>query len=147
MSIIQVRGRTRIVSRGQGPVGPRGGIGGIVAPLIWIAGRPSDAELVFSAEFADTVTFPEDLTGSLASAENASTGAAIFSLWKGDVNSDGAQWAAATFNVSKSGVYTAASETVFAPSDILRCYAPSPRDATISGIRLTLRGFCELLEG
>jgi hypothetical protein len=83
------------------------------------------------------VTFRAGLTDSAAGAEVAATAEAVFSITK-----NGTQFATLTFAAaSATGVFACAADTAFTTGDILRVIAPSPRDATLSGVAATFIGY------
>lgn len=113
--------------------GPRGGdryeIGN------WDTDRPASDEEIISWIFTTDVTFPAAFLGSRAKARVASTGAAVYSIQKNDV-----EIGTITFTSSVNGVFALASETSFAAGDRLSVVAPDPRNATLSGVVVTLVG-------
>lgn len=113
--------------------GPRGGdryeIGN------WDTDRPASDEEILSWIFTTDVTFPSAFLGSRAKARVASTGTAVYSIQKNDV-----EIGTITFTASVNGVFAMASETAFAAGDRLSVVAPDPRDATLSGVVVTLVG-------
>lgn len=97
--------------------------------------RPAAAELLGKWVAPRATTFRAGLADSIANAEVASTGTAVFSFTKG-----GTQFGTLTFTASATGVFASAADAVFARGDILRIIAPNPRDATLSGVSGTLVG-------
>lgn len=99
--------------------------------------RPASGELVLKLVFTKTVTFYAGLTDSRAKAEVAADASAVYSYRK-----NGTQFATLTFGAaSATGAFASATDTVFAPNDVLTIIAPSPRDATLSGVGATLSGY------
>ena len=109
------------------------GIGDRYSVVFSAEGRPGTAE-EFRTLFADSVTFPEDLAGSVAVARVAATGEAVFSLRK-----NGAEFATITFDGADSGVF-AGSGVVFVAGDIMTIVAPDPRDDTLAGLLFNIAG-------
>lgn len=101
----------------------------------WDSDRPATAEEVYSWIFTTDVTFPAAFLGSVAKARVASTGTAVYSIKKNDV-----QIGTLTFTASVTGVFAMASQTAFAAGDRISMTAPDPRDATLSGVVATLVG-------
>ncbi len=105
-------------------------------PIV-IQGRPRDGEVwpryVFGA--SGTVAFASGLSNSRASAGAASTGTAVFSLKK-----NGTEFGTVTFTASATGVLASASGASFAAGDVFTMESPSPRDATLSDVSITLAG-------
>lgn len=98
--------------------------------------RPASGELIVKIYCAG-VTFRAGLTDSQSGAEVAATASAVFSITK-----NGTQFATLTFGAaSAAGVFACASDTMFTSGDVLRIIAPSPRDATLSGVAATLIGY------
>jgi len=100
-----------------------------------ISGKPEDNELVVRYVFVRTVTLPSGLAGSHASAGVGSTGNVSFSLSK-----NGAAVGSIDFNASATGTFTFASDQTFAPGDVLTIRAPTPQDATLADVSITLAG-------
>lgn len=82
-------------------------------------------------------TFYAGLTDSRGSSDDAATSDAVFSIRK-----NGVEFGTITFSASAStAVFAAASDAQFDDGDVLTIIAPSPRDATLSGVSITLVGF------
>lgn len=103
--------------------------------VLYVQGKPTNAELVLRMEVGRAFTLPASLTGSQASARVASTGNVSF-----DVKKNGSSVGSVTFNVSASGSFTMASATSFAAGDLLEIVAPGTVDATLEDISITLVG-------
>lgn len=98
--------------------------------------RPATGELLVKI-YPLGVTFPANLEDSQAGAEVAATADAVFSITK-----NGVEFATLTFPAaSAEGVFDCDSDTTFESGDVLRVIAPTPRDATLSGVAATLVGF------
>lgn len=96
--------------------------------------KPAQSE-EFDHLFARTVTFPTNFAASRATVSTAPTGAAAFAILK-----NGTQVGTITFaNGSKNGTFSGAS-TTFVAGDKLTIRAPSPRNATLSGMLFVLAG-------
>lgn len=113
--------------------GPRGGERYEI--FNWDTDRPASGEEVVSVVFTTDVTFPADFLGSRAKARVASTGAAVYSIQKNDV-----QIGTITFATSTNGVFALTSETSFTSGDRMSVVAPAPRDPTLSGVVTTIVG-------
>jgi hypothetical protein len=98
-------------------------------------GRPQVSEVLLRHEFEAEVDFPEDFTASRASADDAADGTAVFSITKNEV-----EIGTITFDASDIGVFASDDPVTFEVGDIIRVIAPSPRDATLSDVSITLAG-------
>jgi hypothetical protein len=100
--------------------------------------RPDTGETVLKWICPETTTFYAGLAASYAHATVASTASAVYSVKK-----NGTQFATITFAIGvNSATLACASDTTLSPpSDILTIIAPNPRDATLSGIAITLTGY------
>lgn len=119
------------------PAGPQGADGGDVYDFILNdPARPNDGENLYDTIFARTVTFPAGLTGSRAKAGTVPTADAALLLRK-----NGSQFGTVTFPAGQAtGVFAAAGATIFVAGDVLSIIAPSPRDATLAGLAMTISG-------
>lgn len=98
--------------------------------------RPATGELLVKI-YPLGVTFPANLEDSQAGAEVAASADAVFSITK-----NGVEFGTLTFPAaSAEGVFACATDTTFEAGDVLRVIAPTPRDATLSGVAATLVGF------
>jgi hypothetical protein len=98
--------------------------------------RPASGELILKI-YPVGVTFRAGMIDSQGGAEVAATASSVFSLTK-----NGTQFATLTFGAaSATGVIACASDTTFTTGDVLRVIAPSPRDATLSGVAATFIGY------
>lgn len=101
-----------------------------------IGGPPSDGETVEGHVFSDVVTFPAGLAASKAFARVTATAEAVFNILHNDV-----AVGTVTFAIGAStGTFSLASPIVTSPGDRIDIEAPSPQDATLSGIKINLRG-------
>ena len=120
----------------QGLPGTNGsnGVGNYFDPQYRSVGQPAAGEITPSL-FGRAVSFPTSLVGSVAKATVAATAASVFSIRK-----NGVQFATCTFALgSTTGVFAGAA-TNFAAGDIFSFVAPDPRDATLSGVLITVLG-------
>lgn len=101
----------------------------------WDSDRPATGEELYSWIMTTTVTFPAAFLGSVAKARIASTGTVVYSIRKNDV-----EIGTITFTASVTGVFALASQTAFAAGDRISLIAPDPRDATLSGVVVTVVG-------
>ncbi len=98
--------------------------------------RPASGELLLKL-YPPGVTFRAGMMDSRAGAEVAATANAVFSLTK-----NGTQFATLTFAAGSAvGVVACPIDTSFTTGDVLRVIAPSPRDATLSGVAATFIGY------
>lgn len=102
---------------------------------IFIASKPTDAQLVMRLEVGRAFTFPQNLTGSQASARVASTGNVSF-----DIKKNGSSIGSVVFNVSASGTFTFSTATSFVAGDLFELVAPATADATLEDISITFVG-------
>jgi hypothetical protein len=104
----------------------------VVSFILWASGRPGAAEVLVRAEIDTAVTLAE--ARCRASALTASTGTAVFSVEVG-----GTPIGTVTFTASASGVVDITTSAVAAGA-VLTITAPSPQDATLAGVSITLSG-------
>lgn len=103
----------------------------------WDNYMPASGETIAKMVLTTAVTFPAGLVESQGKADVAATADAVFSVKK-----NGTEFGTVTFAAaSASAAFAAAVQTVFAAGDVLTVVAPNPRDATLSGISLTLTGY------
>lgn len=101
----------------------------------WDSDRPASGEEVIAHIITTNVSFPAGFTGSYARALVASTGAAVYSIQK-----NGVQIGTLTFTSSTTGVFAIASPAAFVAGDRFSLVAPNPRNATLSGVSMTVVG-------
>jgi hypothetical protein len=101
-----------------------------------ISGRPRSGEIVEGTVFVDPVSFPVDFEGSEAVSRVAAAAETVFSITRGD-----AEIGTVTFAADSShGVFALEEETVFDIGESLDIVCPNPRDTTLSGVKIALRG-------
>lgn len=113
-------------------------INGQLTLSIWSSAPPANAQVLYSLDCAWPAAFPANFAGSVASSNVAATAAAVFS-----VTQNGTQVGTVTFAAgSTTGTLatTSGNALSFAAGDILNIVAPSPVDATLAGIRISLSG-------
>lgn len=102
-----------------------------------IKGKPDIAELLEGHIFVDDVQFTADFAGSQAVARIAPTSDAEFTVLKNGISVGTITFAA----TETTATFDTSGLVEFDAGDELDLQAPSPRDATLSGIKITLRGF------
>lgn len=102
----------------------------------FVAGDPADDELVGAYVFSRRVVLTAGLPGARAHAEVAATAAITFALQRNGVGVGTVSFAAS----ASVGTFALSSDAVFEPGDRLLLRAPSPPDATLADISITLRG-------
>lgn len=99
--------------------------------------KPGSGENILSWLMNRTVTFPAGLTASRAKCGTAATATAIFSIQK-----NGVEFGTITIAAGGTvGVIASASDAIFAAGDVLDVIGPSPRDATLADMHVTLFGY------
>ena len=101
----------------------------------FVAGAPLDGEEAFRFVVVDAMTFDTDLAGSWAVSTVAAAASAEFSVQKNDVEFATFTYALGTTQATFSGTLT-----TFAPGDVLSVTAPSPVDASLSDVSVTIAG-------
>jgi hypothetical protein len=102
----------------------------------FLQGVLSDSEKLFTFVATEEFTLPEDLTGSLAYAEVAPTGAATITILVNAVSKGSVNIALG----ANAATFTFASPVVVAVGDRLQLVAQATADATLADIAITLRG-------
>lgn len=102
---------------------------------LFIADNPYSEELVLRHVFTNSVNFPAGLTGSQGKAVDASTDTAVFAIKK-----NGSTIGSATFDNSTDATFALTGGAVFAAGDVLEVVAPTPQDATLYQVAITLAG-------
>jgi hypothetical protein len=99
--------------------------------------RPASGEQITKWVAPTAVTFRASLSESKGRADVAAAANAVFSLRK-----NGVEFATMTFVLGASvATFVCATDTAFAPDDVLSIFAPFPRDATLAGVAATIVGY------
>jgi hypothetical protein len=103
-----------------------------------VYGRPLANAICVSHEFVMTVVFPINLTGSkaLVKTTKKATNTATFIIKKNDIQIGTVVFTSA----STQGTFTFTNAVTFNSGDVLDVYAPSPADATLADIIISLYG-------
>ncbi len=109
-------------------------VGGLYDIGLFIPGQPAASAMVFQFVVPRAIAVPVNLIGSLAKAGTAATSAASFTLRKNGSNIGTIDFAAG----AATATFTLAAGAVFAAGDVLEMLAPSPQDATLSDVSITL---------
>jgi hypothetical protein len=109
-------------------------VGGLYDIGLFIPGQPAASAMVFQFVVPRAIGFPVNLVGSLAKAGTAATSAASFTLRKNGSNIGTIDFAGG----AAAGTFTLAGGAVFAAGDVLEMLAPSPQDATLADVSITL---------
>jgi hypothetical protein len=99
---------------------------------LFIGGLPDAGERVVQYVVTDNITLPVGLDGSAIYAAVAATGSAVF-----QINKNGSAIGSITFTASGESV-AFATDIDLVPGDVLAITAPSPQDASLSDISITL---------
>lgn len=100
-------------------------------------GIPGSAEVLEGHVFTDAITFPAGLGSSKATVDVAATvGSAVFTILKNKVSVGTVTFAVGAF----TGTFAMASNLVTVAGDQVDIQAPSPANAALSGVKITLRG-------
>jgi hypothetical protein len=109
-------------------------VGGLYDIGLFIPGQPAASAMVFQFVVPRAIGFPVNLVGSLAKAGTAATSAAAFTLRKNGSNFGSIDFAAG----SAMATFMLAGGAVFTAGDVLEILAPSPQDATLADVSITL---------
>lgn len=109
-------------------------VGGLYDIGLFIPGQPAASAMVFQFVVSRAISFPVNLAGSLAKAGTAATSAAAFTLRRNGANIGTIDFAAG----SATATFTLAGGAAFAAGDVLEILAPSPQDATLADVSITL---------
>jgi hypothetical protein len=109
-------------------------VGGLYDISLFIPGQPAASAMVFQFVVPRAISLPVNLAGSLAKAGTAATSAAAFTLRRNGSNIGTTDLAAG----SATAAFTLAGGAVFAAGDVLEMLAPSPQDATLADVSITL---------
>lgn len=103
---------------------------------VFAPGLGTNSQILARFKLARAVTFPAGASLSLASASAAATGSTTFTLKK-----NGTSFATVNFAASATtGIWTQASDAVFAAGDLLEIDGPATADATLQDVGITLAG-------
>lgn len=106
---------------------------------LYTSSMPTSAQIMMKVKLPRAVDFSADFAGSTsADAEVAATAQAIFSIKK-----NGAEVGTLTYpaaGVTATFASTGGAAVSFAANDVLSVHAPTPADATLSGISICLKG-------
>lgn len=103
--------------------------------IFFIGGKPSSGETVVMFPVAIEFSLPISLTDSAGRALTASTSNVAFSIQK-----NGTPVGTVVFNASATATFTFASAVTFNAGDIFSVVAPTPQDATLQDIGISLKG-------
>lgn len=110
-----------------------------VAIVVWDPGRPGAGETVWSGILDVAVDFPVDFNDinhvSRAKAGVTATATAVYSIQK-----NGVEFGTLSFGAGITNGVFDGTATSFVAGDVLSIVAPSPRDATLAQVALTLAG-------
>ena len=110
-----------------------------VAVVVWDPGRPGAGELVWSGVLDVAIDFPTDFNAtnyvSRAKAGVTATATAVYSIQK-----NGVQFGTLSFGAGVTNGVFDGTATSFVAGDVLSIVAPSPRDATLAQVAITLAG-------
>lgn len=121
---------------GLSQIGGAGGGGSQPFDLgIYLLTKPGAGAVVLRFNAVRSFDLPSGLSGSLFTAEVASTGTATFTLKK-----NGSSIGTVVFTSSATGAATFASPVNFAVNDVFTIEAPGSQDATLEGIALNFKG-------
>ncbi len=122
-------------SRGTSLVGlAASAVGGLYDIALFIPGQPAASAMVFQFVVPRAIALPVNLAGSLAKAGTAATSAAAFTLRKNGSNIGTVDFAPA----AATATFALPGGTAFAAGDVLEILAPSPQDATLADVSITL---------
>lgn len=111
-------------------------VGDRVVLTSFTAEFPHSGEEVYRHVFTEgQVNFEAGLGDSAASADDASTGTAVFSIEK-----NGTEIGTVTFTSSLTGTFALAGGATFVKNDVLKIIAPAPQDATLFNVSISLAG-------
>lgn len=104
---------------------------------VYAPGVASNAQSLYSNEFADNVDFPAGATGWVGRAKVAATASTVYTFSK-----NGTPFCTATFAIgATTATFAQASDAAFtADTDVLDVDGPSTADATLSGVGFVMVG-------
>jgi len=109
--------------------------GGLFDLTIQVNDFPYSGEQVLNHIFREPINFEAGFTGSVGKAEGFSTGEAIFLFYK-----NGVEIGSVTFDNSVDPTFSLPGGASFDTGDIAKLIAPSPQDATLFNVTITLAG-------
>jgi hypothetical protein len=108
---------------------------------VFFAGSPSNGQEIFRMKAVRGFTIPDGAVGSTANARVESTGSAVFSVRKNEV-----QFATITFSAGSptdydgAWAFDSAGDETFVAEDTLTIIAPSTADGTLADIGIFIKG-------
>lgn len=102
---------------------------------IYLPGKPLDGATILRFNAVRSFILQSGLTGSLATADDASSATADF-----DITLNGSPIGSISFATDDAGTFTFADDVIVEPGDILAIVAPSPQDATLANIAINILG-------
>ena len=109
-------------------------VGGLYDIGLFIPGQPAASAMVFQFVVPRAISFPVNLVASLARAGTAATSAASFTLRNNGSNIGTIDFAAG----SATATFSLPVGAAFAAGDVLEILAPSPQDATLADVSITV---------
>ena len=98
------------------------------------SGRPGSGETLLKFVTPKSMTVYATMADSVAKAGAAAASSSVFSIRK-----NGSQFATLTFaSADTTGAFSCAADVTFAAGDVLSIIAPSPRDATLADVSITI---------
>lgn len=98
----------------------------------FVAGKPSNSQVILEFIATRSVVMPASLTGSQAKAGTASSATATF-----DIQVNGVSKGSMVFTSSATGTFTFSSQVTLAAGDVLTVIAPGSADANLADVRAT----------
>lgn len=120
-----------------GPVGPAGPGVNTYDIALFASGKILANAILMRFVFDRPVNFTVNLSGSIANAGTAPTGAVVFTVAKNGASIGTLNFAANTNN----GIFTVAGTPNFIVGDVISIVAPATQDATLANLSVTLNGF------
>lgn len=100
---------------------------------LFVGGRPTLAELVLQYCVSDNITFPAGLAGSVIFSNTPASAPAVF-----QINKNGSAIGSITFAASPHVTVAFGAAISCVPGDIITITAPSPQDASLADISISL---------
>lgn len=98
----------------------------------FVAGTPTDAQVVLLYSSPRAVIIPSSMTGSIGRAGSASTGTVHF-----QVQHNGTAVGSVTFTAASTASFSLTSAIALTSGDTLKVVAPSPADSTLQNVSVT----------